>query len=148
MKTRIKNLFKYIGSGVLLLAAFASAPIAAHAQNVQYILNNDVIPITGSITSAVVAVEGQKIAVQFASVKLTGAGTSGIAAIMDVSNDNSNWSTTPVQFWQAANGATAISHMTNFDIGPYCFLRFRVHNTNSVAVTNSTITLINKKDFR
>lgn len=117
------------------------------AQNVQYLLNNGVIPIGLSNVVTFTAVEGQEVSIQY-DIKLTGAGTAGVCTVIEASNNNTNWSTTPYQFFRAANGATMVSHLTNFDVGPYTFLRATIHNTNSVAVTNSTITALVKKDYR
>lgn len=136
----MKKLFSIIG-------LVAGLVLAAQAQTVQYLVNNSTIPIGASNVVTAVAVEGQNVAVQL-NVKLTGAGTSGIAAVLEASNDNTTWSPTTVQFWRAANGATAVNHITNFNVGPFTFLRWTLHNTNSVAVTNSTITMIAKKDYR
>jgi hypothetical protein len=118
-----------------------------YAQNIQYLLSNSTIPIGLSNRVTATAVEAQKVGVGI-DVKLTGAGTSGIAFILDVSNDNTNWCATPIQFWRAANGATAVTHYTNFTVDAAPFLRWTIHNSNSVAVTNSTITMNAKKDYR
>lgn len=136
----MKKMFSIIGLA-------AGMVLAAQAQTVQYLVNNSTIPIGASNVVTAVAVEGQNVAVQL-NVKLTGAGTSGIAAVLEASNDNTTWSPTTVQFWRAANGTTAVNHITNFNVGPFTFLRWTLHNTNSVAVTNSTITMIAKKDYR
>ena len=121
----------------LLAAGFA---LGVTAQDIIYLLNNGTVPIGLSNVYTFSAVRGADVTIQ-ATTKLTGAGTSGIGYVIDTSVDNSNWSTTPNQFWRAANGATAVSHLTNFNITSAPFVRLTVHNTNSVAVTNSTITV-------
>ena len=146
MKTLIQTMRAGAMKALGIIGLVAGLSLGAQAQNVQYLVNG-VIPIGASNVVTAVAVDGQKIAVQL-DIKLTGAGTAGVACILEASNNNTNWSTTPVQFWRAANGTTQVSHLTNFDIGPYTFLRWTIHNTNSVAVTNSVITQITKKDYR
>lgn len=147
MKTLIQTMRAGAVKAIGIIVLVAGLSLGAQAQSVQYLVNNGVVPIGASNVVTAVAVEGQKISVQL-DVKLTGAGTAGVACILEASNNNSTWSPTPIQFWRAANGATAVNHITNFDVGPYTFLRWTIHNTNSVAVTNSTITMIAKKDYR
>lgn len=147
MKTSIKNIRAAAVKvcGVLGLAIGLSLP--AQAQDYQSLLDSTgVIPIGLSNVVTFVATKGSTVNFQL-NTKLTGAGTSGLAVILDSSNDNSTWSTTPIQFWRAANGATAVSHSTNFTLtAPY--YRATIHNTNSVAVTNSTISVVVKQDYR
>lgn len=143
MKTNRIKYFKLLAfAGVLLAGA-----LQVQAQNIQYLLSNGTIPIGLSNRVTCTAVEAQKVGIGI-DLKLTGAGTSGIAFILECSNDNTNWCTTPTQFWRAANGTTAVTHYTNFTVDAAPFLRWVIHNTNSVAVTNSTITMNAKKDYR
>ena len=135
----MKKLFSIIG----LVAGLLSA----QAQEFQSVLAAEgVIPIGLSNVVTIAATKGSVVSFQL-NTKLTGAGTSGIAVIVEGSNDNSTWSTTPIQFWRAANGATAVSHVTNFTL-TYPFARLTIHNTNTLAVTNSTISAVVKQDFR
>lgn len=129
-----------------LIGLVVGLSLGTQAQNVQYILNNGVVPIGASNVVTFTSHVGNEIGVQI-NVGLTGAGTSGIALVFEQSNNNSTWSTTPIQFWRAANGATSVSHYTNFTINAAPFMRVTVHNTNSVAVTNSTITINNKRAY-
>lgn len=147
MKTIIQKIQRVAVKTCVVIGLVAGLTLGVQAQNIQYLVNNSTVPIGLSNVVTAVAVDGQDIAVQL-DVKLTGAGTSGIALILEASNNNTNWSPTPIQFWRAANGATAVTHMTNFDVSAYPFLRWTIHNTNSVAVTNSTITMFTKKDYR
>lgn len=129
-----------------LIGLVAGLTLSAQAQNIQYLLNNGVIPIGASNVVTFVAHQGEKISVQ-TSFQLTGAGTAGLFFTFEASNDNTRWATTPFNFWRAANGATAVNHLTNFTVDAAPFMRLTVHNTNSVAVTNSYITVNNKRAF-
>lgn len=134
---RIKQVFSTIGLCLGLT-------LGAKAQNVQYILSGtQTIPAGLSNVTTFVGHMGREISVQ-ATFNLTGAGTSGVACILEASNDNANWATTPVQFWRAGNGATPVLHLTNFTINASPFFRLTTHNTNSTIVTNVTLTIVNK----
>lgn len=144
MKTleKIKNSVR-----VGLLAFGLAFSASVKAQSVQYLMANTTVPIgLSNIVSGLTAVKGSKISVHVHDLKLTGAGTSGVAFVLEASNNNTDWTTTTVQFWRAANGATAVGHITNLDIGPFSFLRWKIHNSNSVAVTNTTVTMIVKDE--
>lgn len=131
--------------GIIGLAA--GLTLGAQAQEYQSLLAADgVVPIGLSNVVTFVAHKGSVMSIQ-SNTKLTGAGTSGLAVILEASNDNSTWSTTPLQYWRAANGATAVSHLTNFT-ATAPFYRATIHNTNSVAITNSTIGVVIQQNFR
>lgn len=129
-----------------LIGLVAGLTLSAQAQNIQYLLNNGVVPIGASNVVTFASHLGTEIGVQI-DVGLTGAGTSGIAVVFEQSNNGTTWSTHPAQFWRAGNGATKVNHYTNFTINAAPFMRATIHNTNSVAVTNSTITINNKRMF-
>lgn len=120
--------------------------LGAQAQDYQPLLDTSgVVPIGASNVVTFAAHKGSVINFQL-NTKLTGAGTSGLAVILEASNDASTWSTTPIQFWRAANGSTAVSHSTNFTVvAP--FYRATIHNTNSLAITNSTINVSVKQNY-
>lgn len=124
----------------------AGLTLVAQAQNLQYVLNNSTVPIGASNVTTLVSHVGNEVGIH-ANIKLTGAGTAGVYFTLEASNDNVNWATTQHNFWLAANGATAVQRYTNFTINAIPFLRMTVHNTNSVAVTNSYIIVNNKRTF-
>lgn len=132
--------------GIIGLAAGLALNAQAQVDTQTLLDSSGVIPIGASNVVTFTAIKGSSANFQL-NTKLTGAGTSGIAVIIEGSNDNSTWASTPIQFWRAANGATAVGHITNFTL-PYPFVRATLHNTNSVAVTNSTITVVVKNDYR
>lgn len=136
----MKNILKIAGLAAALCAT------RLYGQDIQYLLNNGVVPIGASNVFKAASHRGSNVVIQTA-FQLTGAGTAGVAFVLEASNDYATWSSTPHQFWRAANGATEVKHATNFNIGGAPFLRITCHNTNSLALTNSTITLHNKPDF-
>lgn len=147
MKTFIRALKRTAVKICGIIGIACAFTVGAKAQDQQYLLSlSGVVPIGASNVVTFAAVNGTTANFQL-NTKLTGAGTSGIAVVLEQSNDNSTWSTTPIQFWRAANGATAVSHMTNFTLTAP-FYRATIHNTNSLAVTNSTISVVVKKDYR
>ena len=147
MKTLIKTMRAGAMKALGIIGLVAGLSLGAQAQDYQSLLaSTGVVPIGASNVVTFAAVAGSTANFQM-NTKLTGAGTSGVAVILEQSNDGSVWSTTPVQFWRASSGATAVSHMTNFTLTAP-FYRATIHNTNSLAVTNSTISVVVKRDYR
>lgn len=147
MKTLIQTMRAGVVKTLGIIGLASGLSLGARAQEYQALLSSDgVVPIGGSNIVTFVATKGS-VASFHVTAKLTGAGTSGLAVILEQSNDNSNWATTPVQFWRATTGATAFNHVTNFTLTAP-FYRATIHNTNSVAVTNSTISVVVKQDYR
>ena len=143
MKTFLKNI-RAVAVKTLSIVGLA---LGAQAQDYQSLLDSTgVVPIGASNVVTFVANKGT-VASFHVTAKLTGAGTSGLAVVLEQSNDNSSWATTPIQFWRATTGATAFNHVTNFTLTAP-FYRATIHNTNSVAVTNSTISVVVKQDYR
>lgn len=147
MKTLIQTMRAGAVKAFGIIGLACGLTLGAQAQEYQALLATDgVVPIGASNVVTFVAHKGSVVNFQL-NTKLTGAGTSGLAVILEASNDASTWSTTPIQFWRAANGATAVSHSTNFTVfAP--FYRATIHNTNSVAITNSTISVVVQQNFR
>ncbi len=146
MKTITNKIKRAAAKACVGIGLAVGLTLGAQAQNIQYILNSGVVPIGASNVTTLVSHVGPEVSIQ-TTFALTGAGTAGLFFILEASNDNSRWATTPHNFWRAANGATAVNHITNFNVGAYPFLRLTVHNTNSVAATNSYITVNNKRAF-
>jgi len=147
MKTLIQTMRAGVAKTFGIIGLGAGLTLGAQAQESQSLLATEgVVPIGLSNVVTFAANKGAVAHFQL-NTKLTGAGTSGLAVILEASNDASTWSTTPIQFWRAANGATAVSHATNFTVTAP-FYRATIHNTNSVAITNSTISVVIQQNFR
>jgi hypothetical protein len=132
----MKSIKIAIAVGVAL-AAISLVPLAQADTGYKSLLaGTETVPASASNNTAVVIkTESAKVGLQW-SFKLTGAGTSGVLFQSEVSLDNSTFATGPHSVWVAGNGTTAVTGITNFDFGPYPFVRFKIHNTNSVVVTN------------
>lgn len=132
----MKKLFALI---LIALIALAFAPTAfADWGNTTLLSGTQTVPNAASnVTAKIVKNQSDKVALQW-SFKLTGAGTSGVLFQSEVSLDDSTYFTGPSSVWVAGNGTTAVTGFTNFSFGPYPFVRFRIHNTNSVVATNWT----------
>ena len=134
---------KYI---IAILGALAFLATASNAQNIQYILSGtQTVPAGASNVNVSVPVAYSANANLQFSANLTGAGTSMARIIVDESNDNSTWNTAVRTFNWTANGTTPVHLTTNLVVNAAPFLRFSIHNTNSVPITNISFSVATKR---
>lgn len=131
---------------ILTLAAAVFFAATAQAQLQTLYADGTVPVVVSNVPNALIDAKYAKdvsLQVQF---KLHSAGTSGVAFVLDSSNDNVNWKTGTQNFWLAANGTTAVGTNINYAVNGLPYLRLAyVHNTNNAVVTNLIVTAFTKR---
>lgn len=138
---------------ITILGALAMLATASHAQstnhanpNLYYLLSGvQTVPAGASnLNHSIAFWNSANVNMQF-SANLTGAGTAVARIIIDESNDGVTWNSAVRTFNWTAAGATPVHLTTNLAINAAPYLKFSIHNTNSVPITNISWSLATKR---